>query len=133
MLIAPFSNGDQVYLGSTPGTITNVKPVAPNHSVLVGFVEKISSGNNGILYIKIQNGYEIDELHDVNINNPQGGEFLIREAGNQYWINSGISPDYIEAVAYETTDTVPVKTLRSLTQSEYDAITPDPNTIYFIV
>lgn len=133
LLTAPFLNGDQVYLGSTPGTITNVKPVAPNHAVLIGFVEKISAGNNGILYVKIQNGYEIDELHDVKITNVQSNEFLVREAGNQYWINSGIAPGDIGAIANEPTDTTPVQTVRALTQVEYDAITPDPNTLYFII
>jgi len=133
LLTAPFSDGDQVYLGSAPGTITNVKPVAPNHAVLIGFVEKVSAGNNGILYVKIQNGYEIDELHDVRITNPQSNEFLVREPGNQYWINSGIAAGDIGAIANEPTDTTPVQTVRAITQAEYDAITPDPNTLYFII
>jgi hypothetical protein len=134
LLINPFQNGDQVYLGSTPGSITRVKPVAPNHSVLVGFVEKKSNGNNGILYVKIQNGYEIDELHDVKISNPQSGEFIVRDSSNQYWTNTGINLSAItNAVTNEPGDAVTIEKLRALTQAEYDAIDHNPNTIYFIL
>lgn len=63
-----WADGDYIYLGATPGTITNVKPVAPNHLVYLGYVTTASNGNAGRMYVKVQNGYELQELHNVYIN-----------------------------------------------------------------
>jgi predicted heme/steroid binding protein len=60
-----WSDGDVLYLSpTTPGAITNIKPAAPQHTVIVGYVE-YSNANNGKIYVKIDNGYELEELHDV--------------------------------------------------------------------
>jgi hypothetical protein len=61
-----YSPGDQLYLGATAGSLTSVKPYAPNHLVYIGIVERANAGN-GQIYIKPQNGYELDELHDVDL------------------------------------------------------------------
>jgi len=63
-----WSDGDAVYLGATAGSITNVKPVAPNHLVYLGFVTTANNGSAGRMYIRVQNGYEFQELHNVYIN-----------------------------------------------------------------
>jgi|DEB19_MinimDraft_3_1074340.scaffolds.fasta_scaffold04504_2 hypothetical protein len=62
-----FSEGDTIYLGATAGSITNVKPYAPNHLVYLGVVVRANQGQ-GEIYVRPQNGYELDEIHDVNIN-----------------------------------------------------------------
>jgi hypothetical protein len=61
-----YSDGDTLYLGATAGSYTNVKPYAPNHLVYIGIVEKANAGN-GQIYVKTQNGYELDEIHDVDL------------------------------------------------------------------
>ena len=61
-----YSAGDTLYLGSTAGTYTNIKPYAPNHLVYIGIVERSNAGN-GQIYVKTQNGYELDEIHDVDL------------------------------------------------------------------
>jgi hypothetical protein len=83
---SPYVDGDPLYLGVTPGTYTRVKPQAPIHTVSLGIVERANNGN-GIAYIKIQNGYEIDELHDVQIINPLSAQILQRNDDNNLWIN----------------------------------------------
>ena len=61
-----WADGDILYLSpSTAGKITNIKPVAPNHMVIIGYVEYAHS-QHGKIFVKIDNGYEIGELHDVN-------------------------------------------------------------------
>lgn len=59
--------GDPMWLSpTTPGGIVfglANKPSAPNHMVFLGYVLRIQS-NNGGYYVKIQNGFENDELHD---------------------------------------------------------------------
>jgi len=64
-----WNDGDPVYLGATAGTLTKTKPFAPNHLVYLGVVERANAGN-GIMYVRVQNGYELDELHNVQAQNP---------------------------------------------------------------
>lgn len=62
-----FSAGNTLYLsGSTFGGLTATKPSAPTHLVYVGIVERANPGN-GQIYVRTQNGYELDEIHDVDL------------------------------------------------------------------
>lgn len=62
--------GATVYLSpTTAGALTTTKPQAPDQLVVVGWVERVDN-NVGSIYVKIDNGYEIDELHDVRITSP---------------------------------------------------------------
>lgn len=62
-------DGDTIYLSpTTAGYVTNVKPSAPNHMVYVGKVVRTSPTNGTIVY-RIQNGYELEELHNVTSDN----------------------------------------------------------------
>ena len=80
-----FADGDTLYLADTYGNFTNVKPYAPNHLVYVAIVEKSSNGN-GIIYVRCQNGYELDEIHDVQITStPADGQVLTYEASTSLW------------------------------------------------
>ena len=63
-----YTAGQALYLGATAGSVTTTKPSEPNHLVYLGFVEKINAVS-GRIYVLVQNGYELGELHDVNINN----------------------------------------------------------------
>ena len=83
----PFADGDALYLGNTPGTFTRVKPVAPQHGVYLGVVERANNGN-GIAYIKVQNGYELNEIHDVLITTPLSGQLIRRNDSNTLWENT---------------------------------------------
>jgi hypothetical protein len=85
LALGAYNDGDSVYLGDTPGTITTTKPYAPNHLVYVGIIERANNGN-GELYVRIQNGYELDEIHDVQITSaPLAGALLMRDATNSLW------------------------------------------------
>jgi hypothetical protein len=72
-----YSDGNPLYLGSTPGSWTNVLPYAPNHYVQLGIVEQASVGN-GKIYVRVQNGFQLDELSDVDITTipPVAGDVL---------------------------------------------------------
>ena len=63
---AAYNPGDTLYLGATAGTLTKTKPYAPNHLVYIGIVERANAGN-GQIYVRVQNGYELDEIHDVDL------------------------------------------------------------------
>jgi len=69
-------DGDVLYLSPTvPGGITNIKPLAPQHLVVIGYVE-YAHVNNGKIYVKIMNGWELGELHDVNTTGVVAGQVL---------------------------------------------------------
>jgi len=83
-----WSDGDVLYLSPTEaGALTNIKPIAPNHTVIVGFVVYVHN-NQGKIFVKVDNGYEIDELHNVRINTSSlaVGDLLIYSSS--VWINS---------------------------------------------
>jgi hypothetical protein len=84
---APFVEGDALWLGTVPGTYTRTKPSAPNHGVYLGVVERANSGN-GIAYVKVQNGYELNEIHDVLITSPLSGQIVRRNSANTLWTNT---------------------------------------------
>lgn len=58
--------GDAVWLGSSGTLVYGLanKPVAPLHMVFIGIVTRVNA-NNGEIFVKVQNGFEIDELHNV--------------------------------------------------------------------
>jgi len=92
----PFTNvtladGDTVYLHPTiAGYITNVKPSAPNHLVYIGKVTRTSPTNGTIVY-RIQNGYELDEIHDVAISSKANNDLLVYESASSLWKNKTFS------------------------------------------
>ncbi len=87
-----FNEGDILYLSPTvAGQITNVKPTAPQHMVTVGYCTKKSAGN-GEIFTKVDNGYEVDELHNVLITNPVlAGSLLIYDATVGVWKNARLT------------------------------------------
>jgi hypothetical protein len=54
--------------------------------VYIGVVERANAGN-GQIYVKPQNGYELDEIHDVLITSPATGQVLTYEAATSLWKN----------------------------------------------
>lgn len=87
-----FNEGDVLYLSPTiAGAITASKPVAPQHLVLVGYCTKKSAGN-GEIFVKVDNGYELEELHNVLITNPVlAGSLLIYDATVGVWKNARLT------------------------------------------
>jgi hypothetical protein len=80
-----YVDGDQLYLsGTTAGTFTKVKPHAPTHLVYVGIVEH-AHVTQGKIFVKVQNGYELDELHDVSAQSPSNGQTIVYNSSNQLW------------------------------------------------
>lgn len=81
-------DGDTLYLSTTiAGKITNIKPTAlTGHTVVLGYVE-YAHPINGKIYVKIMNGWELDELHNVYINNPINKNILSYVTPANLWEN----------------------------------------------
>ena len=85
------ADGDTIYLDpNTAGYITNVKPSAPNHIVYVGKVVRTSPTLGTIVY-RIQNGYELSEIHDISISSVANNDVLVYESSSTLWKNKSIA------------------------------------------
>jgi len=83
-----YADGDQLYLSPiTAGTLTATKPFAPNHLVYVAVVEH-AHPTQGKLFVKVQNGYEMDELHNVSAQTPSNGNTLVYNTSTSLWEQS---------------------------------------------
>lgn len=91
-----FTDGDVLYLSATTaGGYTNVPPAAPNHLVVLGYVVR-AHATVGEIYVKVDNGYELNELHNVLITSPTNGQLLTYNSTSSVWENA--NPAYTGTV-----------------------------------
>lgn len=90
--------GDPIWLSPTVsgGLVygSGNKPSAPNHMVFIGYVIRKQT-NNGKVYIKVQNGFELQELHNVAINGTSNNQALIYNSASGLWVNKTLDSSYI--------------------------------------
>lgn len=83
-----YTDGQQLYLSATTaGSLTSTKQYAPNHLVYIAVVEH-AHPTQGKLFVKVQNGYEMDEIHDVSAQSPSTGQTLVYNAASGLWEKS---------------------------------------------
>ena len=81
-----FTAGDMLWLSNTAGNyVANTPPAEPSHAVFIGYVVR-AHPNEGRMVIAIQNGYELDELHGVEITSPATNDYLYY-ASDGLWKN----------------------------------------------
>ena len=85
-----FIEGSAIWLSDTAGAFRQYPPAKPSHQVLIGYVVK-KAGGNGSIDVKIQNGYELDELHNVSITSPANNDGLFYESSSSLWKNKSIA------------------------------------------
>ena len=86
-----YTGGTQLYLSpTTAGTYTSTKQYAPNHLVYVGIVVR-AHPTQGSIEVKIQNGYELDELHDVIAQTPSNNDGIFYNSTSTKWENKSIA------------------------------------------
>ena len=82
-----WADGDILYLSpTTAGRATKVKPTAPNHLIILGYVIHAHI-TQGSIFVKVDNGYELDELHNVYINTPVNRDLLAYNSSTDLWEN----------------------------------------------
>jgi len=121
------TGGTPIWLSpTTPGGYTSTKPQAPQHTVLIGYVVRVSA-TVGSIFVNISNGWELDEIHDVRISGATEGDLLVRGSynGTPLWVNSKtLKGDYtisgntshignFSITGKVTTDSVQLNTLRT--------------------
>jgi len=90
-----WTDGDLLYFDpATPGTWTNIEPVAPNIHVPVAVVVNAASGGAGSIFVRMIQSERLGELQDVYINGtgtPISGQVLIYDAVQQRWENNTLT------------------------------------------
>jgi len=86
-----YTDGQQLYLSPvTAGTLTATKPYAPQHLVYIATVEH-AHPTQGKLFVKVQNGYEMDELHNVSAQSPANNDGLFYSTSTSLWEKKSIA------------------------------------------
>jgi hypothetical protein len=83
------TEGAPIWLSTTAGNFTTTIPAEPAHSVFIGYVVK-AHPSSGEIFVNIQNGYELNELHGVSIENNGNltdNELLAYDLSSGLWIN----------------------------------------------
>ena len=82
------AEGSVLYLSpSTAGGLTASKPNAPDHMVSVAKIIR-NHVNQGSIEVSIQNGFELQELHNVAVSGVTSGQFLQYNSGSGLWVPS---------------------------------------------
>lgn len=128
-------DGDTLYLSPTiAGAITNIKPTAlVGHIVVLGYVE-YAHANNGKIYVKIMNGWELDELHNVYINPSTlaNNDVLAYNSTAQLWENETITTILGYAPAVSSPDLIFVYAKSDLPTPSSGVISLVNNVTYYI-
>lgn len=84
--------GDPVWLGTSGNLIYGLvnKPYAPNHLVFIGIVTRVNA-NNGEIFVKVQNGFELDEIHDVDLKTTAKINGHILGYDGSLWVNKTVA------------------------------------------
>lgn len=114
-----FSEGTQLYLsGSVVGEYQTTKPVAPIHMVYVGVVTR-SHGTQGQIEVSIQNGYELDELHDVLIVSKTNKDVISYDNVSGLWKNKQLATSDVVGLDTALSDKQPLATVLTNTTASF--------------
>ena len=107
------TEGTQLYLSPTvAGAYTTTKPAAPQHLVYVGIVIR-AHPTLGTILVAVQNGYELEELHNVAAQTPANNDLLAYETSTDLWKNKTASTLGLAAInsqAFTGTPSLPTGT-----------------------
>lgn len=95
-----YSIGQQLWLSNTAGQVQTTPATDPSHAVFIGTITR-SQNNNGRLLYHIQNGYELNELHDVSVPSPASQDYLYYDGGTSLWK----SKQLVASAITDSTDT----------------------------
>lgn len=82
--------GALLFLSETAGQWTQTDPPPPAHGVRLAYVERVHA-SVGSIYIKVDNGYELGELHNVSDGVTGAIAFLVKNASTNVWESKNAS------------------------------------------
>ena len=86
------AEGDPVWLGTAGNLIYGLanKPVAPAHLVFIGIVTK-KNVSTGEIFVRPQNGFELEELHNVDARSPSNADGIFYNTTTSLWEHKSIA------------------------------------------
>lgn len=82
--------GALLFLSETAGQWTQTEPAPPAHGVRLAYVERVHA-SAGSVYIKVDNGYELGELHNVSDGITGATAFLVKNSATNVWESKNAS------------------------------------------
>lgn len=80
-----WASGDILYVHPTvPGKLTNVKP---QHEIIVAILI-IRHQSSGIIFVRPSSYGHIDDIHDIDLSDPQNGDVLTYNSSASVWVNA---------------------------------------------
>lgn len=91
-----YTIGAKLWLSTTDGLITTTPPTQPYNTVFIGHVTRSQTVNGRILYA-IQNGYELNELHNVLIDDLTlaNNDIIQYDSATSLWKNKQLQLSFI--------------------------------------
>lgn len=84
-----FTEGAALWLSASAGKLTQSKPDSPTHLVFVAYCLKVNA-SSGRIFVNPQNGYELEELHDVLITSASNNHIISYNAASGLWVNKSL-------------------------------------------
>lgn len=95
-------NGTILYLSpSISGGITTTKPSAPDHLVSLGTIVRTHQ-NAGVVEVRVQNGFELEELHNVQISGVSNKQAVVYDSSSGLWKNTSLTNSHISDLGTNT-------------------------------
>jgi hypothetical protein len=83
--------GDIIYVSpTTPGALTNIRPTAPNLTIVVAIVI-IRNQTQGVLFVRPTAYPALQDLSNVYIPTPSNGDVIVYDSTDQRWENAAQS------------------------------------------
>lgn len=127
-----YPQGSILWLSATtPGGVALTRPTQPNHGVFIGFVTR-SHPTLGRVEVKIQNGQELYELHDVLITTPTNNQVLKYNSSTSLWNNGTLTKSDVGLGNVDNTSDLnkPISTAtQTALNSKQDTITGAASTV----
>jgi len=119
-------NGTTVWLNPTvSGGLTTTKPSAPNHAVALGTIVRTHQ-NEGIIEVRVQNGFELEELHNVAVSGVTNGQFLNYNSASGLWMPTS-SGTFTTVAATSGTFATVTNTARNISTINQNTVSSSQN------
>lgn len=99
----------------TAGAMTAVRPTAPNHGTMIGLCVK-KHATQGVIFVEVQNGYELNELHNVYAPAPTNNQGLLYKSANSRWEAAEVDTSLYNEGQLSLTSTISGLTIQSSTE-----------------
>jgi hypothetical protein len=86
---AQYTAGDRLYVSSSAGEITNVRPLPPYDKMFIGIVTVASNGGAGKMMVRPIGPLHFHDISEVSASsNVAYGDLMIFDSSSQYWVYS---------------------------------------------